>query len=79
MVLGRDPAIGRYLEYTGQIVRKDDTIVFVVGEKEYLPKILGGNPYKDDELETLVGETVTCIGYVVKSLFLVYSYKKVVA
>jgi hypothetical protein len=67
-------AFGRYLVFTGQVIQKEN-IVFVVSDKEYLPKITGGNPYKDDELETLVGKTVTFTGYIIKNMFLVYHYK----
>lgn len=56
---------------TGSVIKKliaegskseREAVLLVVGEKEYILRQKGGNPYNDPELNELVGKKLKCDG-----------------
>ncbi len=61
------------MQYQGRVVKKlfgagskseHDAVMLVTDSGEYVLRRLGGNPFRDPELDRLVGKTVRCEGRV---------------
>ena len=59
------------MRYTGQVIKKrvgvgskseHDAVLLVTDAGEYQLRRLGGNPFRDPELDTLVGRTIHAEG-----------------
>jgi hypothetical protein len=61
------------MEYTGRVVRRPfavgskserNAVILVTDAGQYVLRRQGGNPFRDPELDRLVGQTIRCSGFV---------------
>ena len=73
-------------ELTGKVVLKFfgagskseyDSVCIETGDKSYVLRRIGGNPFNDPVLHTLVGKNVVVTGVIDKYIFLVKHIKEV--
>jgi hypothetical protein len=63
IVIHKQIAPGSKSDHVGVVLRADDG-------REYVLRRIGGNAFRDDELEKIIGETITGTGLVTGRTFL---------
>lgn len=70
----------KVVSLSGKVIRKKisggskserNAVMLKTEDKEYVLRKLGGNPFHDTSLESLVGKTITASGMLDRNLFLV--------
>lgn len=65
LVVKKPHAIGSKSEH--------EAVMLQVGEAEYVLRIVGGNPFQDDRLDALVGQTIDAVGTIHNNVFILES------
>jgi hypothetical protein len=73
------------MDFRGKVVRKPfgvgskserDAVVLVTEDGEYVLRRQGGNPFRDPELDALVGRSIQCQGFVYGYTLIVSSWSE---